>query len=210
MAKKGIRVGVRRASVKGRSKTTVSRRKAARSVGHGKKAGAARTRRTAAGAARTKRVRAVPDGYHTITPHIVLDDCAGAISFYGRALGAKERGRMPGPGGTIAHAEIRIGDSIVMMSDEMPPMAGQPGLYKAPRTTGVATGALFLYVKDVDAAFERAVEAGCLVRQQPSDMFWGDRYSQVIDPFGHTWAFATRRENLTPRQMEEKRRQQEG
>jgi PhnB protein len=154
-----------------------------------------------------QRVRPVPLGYHTITPHIVLDDCAAAIEFYKRALGARERGRMAGPDGKIAHAEIRIGDSIVMLNDEMPSMPGQPGVYKSPRKAGLVTGALFLYVRDVDAVFDRAVEAGCTVRQRPTDMFWGDRYSQVIDPYGHTWAFATRLENLTQRQIEARQRQ---
>ena len=153
-----------------------------------------------------KKVQPVPDGYHTITPHIILDDCAGAIEFYKTAFGAKERGRMSGPDGKIVHAEIRIGDSIVMLNDEMPSMPGQPGVYRSPRTAGLATGALFLYVKDVDAVFDRAAKAGCVVRQPPTDMFWGDRYGQVIDPFGHTWGFGTRLENLTLRQLEERQR----
>jgi PhnB protein len=159
-----------------------------------------------AGRTKTKRVQPVPEGYHTITPHIILDDCAGAIQFYKTAFGAKERGRMSGPGGKIVHAEIRIGDSIVMLNDEMPSMSGQPGVYMSPRTAGLATGALFLYVEDVDAVFNRAKRAGCVVRQPPTDMFWGDRYGQVMDPFGHTWAFATRLEDLTPRQLEERQR----
>jgi PhnB protein len=155
-----------------------------------------------------KRVRPVPAGYHTITPHIVVHDCAGAIEFYKTAFGAKERGRMAGPDGKIVHAEVQVGDSIVMMNDEMPPMQpGMPGVYKSPRTAGLVTGALFLYVKDADAAFERAVQAGCIVRQHPTDMFWGDRYGVVIDPFGHTWSFGTRIEDVTRAEMEKRQRE---
>ena len=108
---------------------------------------------------------------------------------------------MPGPGGAIAHAEIQVGDSRIMMNDEMPSMPGQPGVYKSPKAAGLATAAVFLYVKNVDAVFDRAVKAGCTVRQPPTDMFWGDRYSQVIDPFGHTWGIATHKEDVTPAQM---------
>jgi PhnB protein len=154
-----------------------------------------------------KKASPVPKGYGTVTPHMVLDDCAKAIEFYKTAFGAKEVLRMEGPGGKIAHAEIQVGGSRVMMSDEMPAMPGQPGIYKAPKNAGLSTGALFLYVKDTNAVFDRAVKAGCTVRQAPVDMFWGDRYSQVVDPFGHTWGIGTRLENLTPKQI--KARQQE-
>lgn len=153
-----------------------------------------------------KKVKPVPDGYHTVTPHIMLDDCGNAIDFYKTAFGAKEVLRMGGPGGKIVHAEVQVGDSRVMMNDEMPPMPGQPGTYKSPKAAGLSTGALFLYVKDVDAAFQRAVKAGCTVRQAPIDMFWGDRYSQVIDPFGHTWGLATHIEDVSPAQI--RKRQQ--
>jgi uncharacterized glyoxalase superfamily protein PhnB len=149
----------------------------------------------------TKRVKPVPDGYHTITAHIVLDDSAKAIEFYKKALGAKERMRMPGPDGKIVHAEVSVGDSVFMLSDEMDPMPGQPGVYKAPKGAGFSTGAMFLYVPDVDAAFNRAVKAGCVVRTPVTDMFWGDRFGQVIDPFGHTWGFATHTEDLTPKEI---------
>ena len=113
---------------------------------------------------------------------------------------------MPGPGGKIVHAEIRVGNSIVMLSDEMPPMPGQPGVYKSPRSAGLSTAALFLYVDNADAAFERAVKAGATVRQPPTDMFWGDRYGQVIDPFGHTWALATHKEDVPPAEMERRQK----
>ena len=152
-------------------------------------------------------VKPIPDGYHTITPHLVLDDCAQAIEFYKKAFGAEEILRMPGPNGKIVHSEIRIGDSAVMMNDEMPPMPGQPGSYKSPKSAGLSTAALFLYVHDVDSVFNRAVKAGCTVRSPVADMFWGDRYGQVIDPFGHTWAIATHKEDISPQDMA--KRQQE-
>jgi uncharacterized glyoxalase superfamily protein PhnB len=148
----------------------------------------------------------VPHGYHTVTPHLILDDAAAAIEFYKRAFGAEETVRMPGPDGKIAHAEIRVGDSAIMLSDERPQMPGQPGVYKSPKTAGFATAALFLYVADADAVYERAVQAGCTSRQPPQDMFWGDRYGTVIDPFGHTWALATHTEDLTPDEIAERQR----
>lgn len=167
----------------------------------------AAVRKTAAKKAAPKKAKPIPDGYHTVTPHLVLDDCARALDFYKGAFGAREILRMPGPGGKIVHAEIQVGDSRIMMNDEMPPMPGQPGVYRSPKAAGLATAAVFLYVKDVDAVFVRAVKAGCTVRQPPADMFWGDRYGQVIDPFGHTWGMATHKEDPTPAEMG--RRQQE-
>ncbi len=188
-----------------------STRKAARRGKRGRmQMRSARVRRAAASKARStpRRVPPVPQGYHTITPHIIVDDGAGALEFYKKAFGAKERGRMAGPDGKIVHAEIQIGDSIVMLNDEMPPMQpGQPGVYKSPRRAGLVTGALFLYVSNVDAAFDRAEKAGCTVRQRPTDMFWGDRYGQVIDPYGHTWAFATHVEDVPPNEMEKRQRE---
>jgi PhnB protein len=152
-------------------------------------------------------LKPVPDGYHTVTPHLVLDECAKAIEFYKQAFGATEQLRMPGPGGKIVHAEIRIGDSVIMLNDEMPPMAGQPGVFKSPRSAGLSTAAVFLYVEDVDAAFDRALKAGCTVRMPLDDMFWGDRYGQVIDPFGHTWAMATHKEDLRPEQIAQRQKE---
>lgn len=155
----------------------------------------------------TKSTKPIPDGYHTVTPHLVFDNAAKAIEFYKSALGAEEKLRMSAPGGGIVHAEIRVGDSIVMMSDEMPPMPGQPGVYKSPKNAGCSTAAMFLYVNDCDASMDRAIKAGCTVRMPASDMFWGDRYGQVIDPFGHTWAFGTHQEDVSPDEIA--RRQQE-
>ena len=164
-----------------------------------KKAAKRKTAR-AAKKAKPRKAQAVPKGYQTVTSHLVLDDCAGAIEFYKKAFAARELLRMPGPDGKIAHAEIQVGTSRVMLNDEMPSM-GFPGVYKSPRNAGLGTAALFLYVTDADKWFDRAVKAGCSVRMPIADMFWGDRYGQVIDPYGHTWAIATHKEDLTPKQM---------
>ena len=161
---------------------------------------AAKKKGAAKRTAKPRKAQAVPKGYQTVTPHLVLDDCAGAIEFYKKAFAARELMRMPGPDGKIAHAEIQVGTSRVMMNDEMPSM-GQPGVYKSPRAAGLSTAALFLYVTDVDKWYDRAVKAGCTVKMALADMFWGDRYGQVIDPFGHTWGMATHKEDLTPKQM---------
>jgi PhnB protein len=166
------------------------------------------TRKVAPKPVRKNKPAPVPAGYHTVTAHLILDDCARAIDFYVKAFGAKETIRMSIPGGKIAHAEIKIGDSRIMMNDEMPPMRpGQPGVYKSPKAAGLATAGLFLYVKNVDQVFDRAVKAGCTARQAPTDMFWGDRFGEVIDPFGHTWAMATHVEDVSPAAM--RKRQQE-
>ena len=166
------------------------------------------TKRKATKRKATKRkAKAVPPGFQTVNAHIVQDDCAKAIEFYKKAFGAKEGLRMPGPGGRIVHAEIVIGSSRLMMSDEMDPMPGQPGVYKSPKSAGLNTGAIFLYVPDVDKWFDRAVQAGCTVRTPLMDMFWGDRFGQVIDPFGHTWGMATHTEDVSPAAM--RRRQQD-
>jgi PhnB protein len=170
------------------------------------KAGKAKRKATKRAAPKRK-AKAVPPGFQTVNAHVVQDDCAKAIEFYKKAFGAKEGLRMPGPGGKIVHAEVVIGASRLMMSDEMDPMPGQPGVYKSPKSAGLNTAALFLYVPNVDKWFDRAVKAGCTVRSPLMDMFWGDRFGQVIDPFGHTWGMATRFENVSPAQM--KRRQQE-
>ena len=139
------------------------------------------------------RTVAIPRGYHTVTPHLTVRGAADAIEFYRRAFGARERGRMPLPDGkTIMHAELQIGDSIVFLADEFPDMG-----CRAPETLGGATGTLHLYVRDVDRAFQRAVAAGAEVRMPVADMFWGDRYAKVADPFGHEWGLATHKEDLS-------------
>jgi PhnB protein len=145
----------------------------------------------------------IPDGYHTVTPSLTLKGGAQAIEFYKKAFGATEHFRMPGPDGkSLMHAELKIGDSIVMLADEQPNMG-----CKAPASVGACTGSLFLYVNDVDAAFKKAVEAGATVVMPPADMFWGDRFGQVDDPFGHRWGLGTHKEDVAPDEMA--RRQQQ-
>ena len=139
-------------------------------------------------------VKPIPEGYHTLTPYLIVRGGPRAIDFYRRAFGAVELMRMPAPDGErLMHAEIRIGDSNVMLSDEFPEMGGG----RSPTSLGGAGASLFLYVEDVDAAFARAVAAGAKVQMPVQDMFWGDRYGRLEDPFGHVWSLATHKEDLT-------------
>lgn len=141
-----------------------------------------------------KRVKGIPEGFHTITPQLTVRDASRAIEFYKRAFGAEEMMRMPAPDGkSIMHAELKIGDSIIFLSDEFPDMG-----CRSPQSLGGVAGSLHIYVEDVDAAFARAVAAGAQVRMPVADMFWGDRYAKIADPFGHEWGVATRKEDLTP------------
>jgi len=142
----------------------------------------------------------VPQGFHTATHALVVDDGAKAIDFYVRALGAKERNRMPGPGGKVWHAELEIGDSVFMLSDEFP---GSD--LKSPRTLKGTTAGVWLYVPDVDAAFARAVKAGATAVHAPETMFWGDRFGSVTDPFGHSWSIASHVEDISPEEMHRRR-----
>ena len=141
-------------------------------------------------------VKPVPDGMRTITPHLVCDGAAQAIDFYVKAFGAVELSRLPGPGGKLMHAMVRIGDSMLMLVDEFPEMGA-----KGPKALDGSPVTIHLYVEDVDAAFARAVAAGATVRMPLADMFWGDRYGQVQDPFGHLWSMATHQRDMTPEQM---------
>ena len=140
----------------------------------------------------------VPKGFHTVTPHLVIRGAAKAIDFYKRAFGAEELMRMEGPGGAIGHAELKIGDSVVFLADEFP---GAPS--KSPQTLGGTTATLNLYVPDVDKTVQQAVEAGSKVVMPVADMFWGDRYGTVTDPFGHVWGVATHVQDLSPAEIEE-------
>lgn len=149
------------------------------------------------------RVNPIPSGYHTATPYLTVDDCARAIDFYKRAFSAQEIMRMEGPPGKIGHAEIKIGDSAIMLADEMP-----GGTNRAPKSLGGTTAGIFLYVSDVDASYKKAVDAGAKGFMQPADMFWGDRFGTVVDPFGHAWSMATHKEDVAPEEMR-KRMQQE-
>lgn len=148
------------------------------------------------------KVSPIPTGYHTVTPYITVTNSAEAIEFYKKAFGAEEHFRMAGPDGKIMHAEIKIGDSVIMMSDEWPNMG-----VKAPVNAGCVTASLMIYVPDVDASYERAINAGAKPGQPVQDMFWGDRYGQVYDPYGHRWSIATHVEDVAPAEME--KRQQE-
>jgi PhnB protein len=140
--------------------------------------------------------RPIPEGFHTLTPHLVVRGAATAIDFYKKAFGAQEVMRMALPDGkTIGHAEIRIGDSLVFLADEF------PGCQPSPQGLGGSPVTLNLYVEDCDAVFDRAVAAGAQVRMPPADMFWGDRYGQVVDPFGHIWALATHKEDVPPDEL---------
>jgi PhnB protein len=148
------------------------------------------------------KVKPIPDGYRTVQPYLTVDDAAKAIEYYKRAFGATELMRMPmPPHNKIAHAEIKIGDSIVMLSDEFKEMGGV-----SPKTLGGSPCATFLYVEDVDKTFKAAIDAGGTVKMPPSDMFWGDRYGMLTDPFGHQWSIATHVEDVSP---EETARRQE-
>ncbi len=142
-------------------------------------------------------VSGIPDGFHSVTPHLIVRGADAALSFYKKAFGAEEILRMPGPDGkTIMHAEIRIGDSVVMLAVEMQAM-GCP----SPLTLKGTCATIHLYVANADSLFKRAVDAGATVEMPPADMFWGDRYGKVVDPFGHKWGIATRVRNPTPEQM---------
>lgn len=145
----------------------------------------------------TTSVKPVPEGYHNVTPYLIVDGAAGAIEFYKKAFGAQEIGRHLGPDGKIMHAEITIGDSRVMVNDVMQGMKG-------PKAFGGSPTTLWLYVDDCDALFNRAVAAGATVQMPMSDQFWGDRGGVVADPAGYTWWIATRKEDLTPAELEER------
>lgn len=139
-------------------------------------------------------VKAIPEGYHSLTPSLTCKDAARAIEFYKQAFGAQELFRMPSPNGKIAHAELMIGDSHIMINDEMGPGATAPS-----GSTGIY---LFLYVDDADAHFNRAVAGGAKVEMALENMFWGDRFGRIADPFGHHWGIATHVEDVTPQEMQ--------
>lgn len=140
----------------------------------------------------------IPEGFRTITPHIIVRDANRAIDFYKQAFGAKELRRMPGPNGGLMHAELRIGDSILMLADEFPGMGAL-----SPLSIGGTPVSIHLYVEDVDAATQQAIAAGATVKMPVADMFWGDRYGIVADPFGHQWSIATHTQDLTEVEMQQ-------
>jgi PhnB protein len=142
-------------------------------------------------------VKPVPDGYRTVTPYLIVTGAAKALEFYQQAFGAEERVRMPGPDGRIMHAEIRIGDSMVMLADEFPQMG-----VRSPQTIGGTPVGLCLYVENVDALYERALSAGAKVDRPLQNQFYGDRSATLIDPFGHKWTIASHVEDVSPEEME--------
>jgi len=141
-------------------------------------------------------VQAIPKGYHTITPFMTVRDAARAIEFYKQAFGAKEKGVMKGPEGKVMHAELVIGDSIIMLADEFPEFGSL-----SPQSTGGSGTGLHIYIEDVDSAFDRAVKAGATVEMPVADMFWGDRYGKLRDPFGHKWSIGTHKADLSMEEM---------
>ena len=146
----------------------------------------------------TGRPKPIPDRYRRVTPALVVRGGAQALEFYAEVFGATERMRFPGPDGTIAHAEIEIGDSVVIVEDESPYMGT-----KAPPAGGLdgSPTFLFVYVEDVDAVVERAVKLGATLRRPPQDQFYGDRDGYLVDPFGHGWTVATHVEDVGPEEM---------
>ena len=141
-------------------------------------------------------VQAVPDGYPQVTPYLCIDGAAEAIEFYAKVFGATERMRMGGPDGKVGHAELQIGDSVVMLSDEFPEMGA-----RSPKSVGGTPVTLSMYVEEVDRVFERALQAGATALRPPEDQFYGDRNGQFEDPFGHRWSVATHIEDVSPDEM---------
>jgi uncharacterized glyoxalase superfamily protein PhnB len=142
-------------------------------------------------------VKAIPEGYHSLTPTLIVSDTRKAIAFYEKAFGAESSSLAEGPDGKVMHAEIRIGDSVVMLNDAFPEFGGPA----APSSGANLPCGIHLFVENVDAVWERAVKAGATVTMPLADMFWGDRYGKLRDPFGHSWSVASRKEDLTPEQM---------
>jgi PhnB protein len=141
-------------------------------------------------------VKAIPAGYHTITPNLVIRDAAKAIDFYKKAFGAEEKMRMPAPDGKIMHAELKIGDSVVMLGEEM-----QGTGPRSPKGGSGSPVSFYVYVEKVDAAWKRALDAGATVQMPLQDMFWGDRTGQLEDPFGHRWSLAQHIKDMTPEEI---------
>jgi PhnB protein len=140
--------------------------------------------------------KAIPEGYRTVSPYLAVEDAASAIDYYVRAFGAKEVVRMDAPGGKIGHGELELGDSRIMLSDPFPGASTQ-----SPKQLGGTSASVFMYVEDVDAVVQRAVDAGATVTMEVADQFWGDRFGAITDPFGHVWSIATHVEDVPPEEM---------
>ena len=145
----------------------------------------------------------IPQGYHSVTPYLIIDGAANAIEFYKKVFGASELFRFPAPGGRIGHAEIKIGDSPIMLADQHPERGN-----KGPQAHGGSPVSIMLYVEDVDSVFNRAVQSGARVREAVQDKFYGDRSGTLIDPFGHTWHIATHKEDVSMEEMERRAKAQ--
>ena len=146
-------------------------------------------------------VKPIPDGYHSVTPYLVVDDAKAAIDFYTRAFGATEKFRLP-MGDRIGHAEIKIGDSHVMLADEFPDMG-----HRGPKALGGTPVSLMVYVEDVDSTFRKAIEAGATEKRPVENQFWGDRMGTLTDPFGHMWSLATTVEEVAPDELQRRMEQ---
>ncbi len=144
-------------------------------------------------------VSPVPEGHRSLAPYLYVRGASSAMDFYARAFGARELFHMKGPDGKIVHAELQVGDSILMLADESPEQGA-----RAPEAYGGTPASVFLYLPDVDIVFERATAAGATVEQPPTDMFWGDRYGKLKDPFGHEWGIATHVEDVSPEETQKR------
>jgi PhnB protein len=142
------------------------------------------------------KVKAIPDGYPQLMPYLIIEGATAAIDFYGKVLGTTERLRMPGPDGRIGHAELQLGDAVIMLADEFPDMGAT-----SPKTLGGSPVTLTVYVEDVDSVFERAIEAGATSLRPVENQFYGDRTGQFEDPFGHRWSVGTHVEDVPPDEM---------
>jgi len=151
----------------------------------------------------------IPDNYRSVTPYLIVEDASRALEFYQQAFGAQERMRLPSPDGKVMHAEIDLGDSVIMLADEFPDRG-----IRGPKSFGGSPVSLVLYVEDVDAVFRQAVAAGAKATREVMDQFYGDRSGMLEDPFGHAWSIATHKEDLTPdeisRRFQELMKQQAG
>ena len=144
-------------------------------------------------------VKPVPEGYHSVTPYLIIEGAGKAIEFYQKAFGAEELFRFPGPDGTVGHAEIKIGDSPIMLADAYPAMG-----YNGPKALGGSPVSLMIYVEDVDTVFNQAVQAGATVKEAVTDKFYGDRIGSLIDPFGHVWHVSTHKEDVSIEEMKKR------
>ena len=145
----------------------------------------------------------IPEGQHTVSPQLTVKNATQALEFYKRAFGARETSRMPGPNGLIMHASMTIGDSCFFVNDELP----VPGGTRAPSSLGGTPVVVNLYVQDCDKVYNQAISAGAKASMPRADQFWGDRYGQVTDPYGHIWAIATHQEDLSPQEVQERGKQ---